>query len=94
MELLVALTYCPNSRIGYSGDIHTLCLSRFSTLPILGRVVLIDELTYHKRSNAESMSLGSRRRYGDLLWSRAECGGLAIKSAIRNVGHVIEWLPR
>lgn len=31
--------------------------------------VLIDDRTYHQRSNAESVFFGLRHRYGDTLWS-------------------------
>ena len=55
--------------------------------------LLLDKPTYHKRSNAESVFFGFRRRYGDTLWARTWFGQfreLVMKSAVRNIERAIE----
>jgi len=57
------------------------------------RNLLIRDRAYNQRSNAESVFFGLRRRYGNTLWARAWFGQfreLVMKSAVRNIGRVIE----
>ena len=61
------------------------------------RNLLIDDRTYHLRSNAESVFFGLRRRYGDTLWSRTWFGQfreLVMKCAVRNIERAIEGSNR
>lgn len=62
---------------------------------LMGRArnLLLDDRTYHLRSNAESVFFALRHRYGDTLWSRTWFGQfreLVMKSAVRNIERVIE----
>jgi len=57
------------------------------------RNLLIEDRTYHQRSNAESVFFGLRHRYGDTLWSRTWFGQfreLVMKSAVRNIERALE----
>jgi IS5 family transposase len=59
--------------------------------------LLIDDRTYHLRSNVESVFFGLRRRYGDTLWSRTWFGQfreLVMKCAVRNIERAIEGSHR
>ncbi len=61
------------------------------------RNLLLDERTYHLRSNAESVFFALRHRYGDTLWSRTWFGQfreLVMKSAVRNIERAIEGPTR
>lgn len=55
--------------------------------------VLLDDTTYHQRSNVESAFFALRQRYGDTLWSRTWFGQfreLVLKCAVRNIELAIE----
>ena len=61
------------------------------------RNLLIEDHTYHLRSNAESVFFGLRRRYGETLWSRTWFGQfreLVMKSAVRNIERALEGSSR
>ncbi|MFT4957790.1 MAG: hypothetical protein ACI9EZ_001108, partial [Halobacteriales archaeon] len=50
--------------------------------------VLIDDTTYHQRSNVESTFFALRRKYGEIVRTRTWFGqfrGLVLKRAVRNV---------